>query len=74
MKIKLRIRKHGATLFVGSYEVSDPDSFGNPCADAWCRLRASQHDRAANVGELMDMQASNILDELEGAEISISKA
>jgi len=73
MNVKLRIRKHGATLFANTYDITDPESFGHACADAWYRFRMARHERAANVGELMDMQKMNILDDMEGAEISIVK-
>ena len=39
MKVNLRIVNDGGFLYDGSYDVSDADSFGQACADAWCRLR-----------------------------------
>ena len=32
MKVKLRIRKHGAALYEAVYDVSDAESFGKACA------------------------------------------
>jgi hypothetical protein len=74
MKVRLRIHKHGATLYEGTYDVSDADSFGNACADVWTQLREQRLARASSIGALFEELDERLLDELYGAEISLSKA
>jgi len=72
MKVKLRIQKDGAALYEGTYDVSDADSFGKACADLWNQLHQRTFARATSIGALFDQL--NVLDELHGAQIGISKA
>ncbi len=74
MKIKLRIDRSGSSLFEGNYEVTDADSFGRACADAWEQMRTRRLDKASSVGALMEMLHQNVLEELQGAQITLSKA
>ncbi len=74
MRLKLQIRKGDESLFQGIYEVRDAKSFGAACADAWQRLRAKEFEQASSVGALMDMLDENVLDVLDGAVISFSRA
>ena len=74
MKIRLQIRKQGTPLFDGVYDVTDPESFGRACADSWIQLRSRRLGRTTSVGEFMDTMNQNILDELQGADISLTKA
>jgi hypothetical protein len=74
MKTVLRIHKDGAALYEGIYDVSDAESFGNACADAWTRLREQRLAKARSIGALFDALDERLLDELYGAEISLSKA
>ena len=74
MKIKLRIERGGASLFEGTYDVTDADSFGLACADAWEQIRTRRLDKASSVGALMEMLHQNVLDELQGAQITLSRA
>jgi hypothetical protein len=74
MKIRLRIQRGGSSLFEGTYEVTDSDSFGRACADAWEQIRTRRLEQATSVGALIDMLNQNVLDELQGAEITLSRA
>jgi hypothetical protein len=74
MRIRLQISKQGASLFEGTYEVSDPESFGQACADAWQKLRDQHLEQATSVGQLMDMLNETVLDTLQGAEITVARA
>jgi hypothetical protein len=74
MKIRLRIKGIGSPLFEGTYDVTDSESFGRACADAWEQIRARRLDEASSVGALMDMLNQNVLEELEGAQITLNKA
>jgi hypothetical protein len=73
MKVKLRIRKDGAALYEGIYDVCDADSFGRACADLWVQLRERKLASASSIGALFNELDNRLLDELYGAEISLSK-
>lgn len=73
MKVRLRIHKHGAALYEGTYDVSDAASFGRACADAWSRLQEQRLAKATSIGALFDQLDERLLEELYGAEISLSK-
>ena len=74
MKVYLRVVKAGDSLYDGAYDVSDADSFGQACADAWYRLRERQFAKESSVGALMEHLDSGVLDLLSGAHISLEKA
>lgn len=73
MKTKLRISKNGSALYDGTYDIRDADSFGRACADAWIQLRERRLESATSIGALYDALDEQLLDELYGAEISLSK-
>jgi hypothetical protein len=74
MKIKLHITKESKTLLENRYDVSDANSFGEACADAFSRLRSKELRETPNVGAMMDRLGLNVLEILDGATISITKA
>jgi hypothetical protein len=74
MKVKLRIHKREAALYEGIFDVSDADSFGRAWADVWDQLRERRLARATSIGALFDELNERLLDELDGAEISLSIA
>ena len=74
MKVKLQVRKAGAVLCEGIYDVSDADSFGTACAGAWAQLRDRRLAKTSSIGALMDALDEQLLDELYGSEIRISQA
>jgi hypothetical protein len=74
MKIRLRIQKSGAPLYEGAYDISDADSFGAACVHAWTQLRERRLSGATSIGALYEEINDQLLDDLLGAEISLSKA
>jgi hypothetical protein len=74
MKVNLHIMNDGGSLYDGSYDVSDADSFGQACADAWCRLREQQLAKESSIGALMEHLDGGVLDLLTGAHITLDKA
>lgn len=74
MRLKLQIEKDRTALFEGIYEVTDAESFGKACAEAWTQLRARQFGQASSVGALMETLNNNVLDALDKAHIRLSKA
>lgn len=73
MKARLRIQKSGAPLYEGTYEISDAESFGAACVHAWMQLRERRLASATSIGALFEELDDQLLDELFGAEISLSK-
>ena len=73
MQVKLKIRKKGTLLEEGIYNIFDAESFGKACADLWIRLRDDRLAKATSIGALYDELNERLLDELYGAQISISK-
>ena len=73
MKVKLQIRRGGVSLHEGTYEVSEADSFGHACAHAWQSVHEKNERKATSIGALMEVMAENVLDELDGADIRVSR-
>jgi hypothetical protein len=73
MNVKLRIQRGSAPLFEGTYDVRDAGSFGEACADAWTRIRTQRLETAPNVGAVMDLLDTDVLAQLDGAEITVKR-
>jgi len=73
MRVKLTIRKTGKALHEGIYEIDDKTSFGAACADAWAGIRERCAAKATSIGELMDTMNQSVIEELDGAEIKLTK-
>lgn len=73
MKVRLRLAKNGTALYEGTYDVRDADSFGRACADVWERLQAQKFSRATSIGALFDTLDEKMIDELDGANISVGR-
>lgn len=65
MKVNLRVKKKGTVL--------DEDSFGAAFSRVWRNVRQKRLDATTSVGELMEIINDEVLDQLQGAEISIEK-
>jgi len=74
MKVRLRIHRGGAVLYEGIHDVADADSFGRACAHAWTQLQEQKLEKATSVGALYNALEERLLDDLDGAEISLSRA
>lgn len=74
MKVRLHIEKQGRLLYEGVHEIIDQDSFGAAFVKAWLAVREKRLEETTSVGELMDILNDEVLDQLQGAEISIEKA
>jgi len=73
MKMKLTIRKAGATLYEADREIVDTGSFGEAFASVWAEMRQKRLDRTTSIGDLMDAMGENELNELDGAEFVLRK-
>jgi hypothetical protein len=74
MKLKLQIVKHGASIYTGTHDVFDAETFGNACADAWLRIRREETEKETSIGALMEHLETNVLDRMNGAQINLEKA
>jgi hypothetical protein len=74
MKAKLRVTKNGAELYAGVYDIKDSEGFGKACADVWQQLQRAQLNRETNIGALMEHVNDSVIDRLNGASISVTKA
>lgn len=74
MKVRLRITKNDTAIYSGMHDITDADDFGKACADAWQKLRQEQMEKESSIGALMEHLDDNVLDQLNGAHISLDKA
>ena len=74
MQVKLKISKDNGVLYEGIYDIFDAESFGTACTHAWNQLRDRRLAKTTSIGALFDALDERLLDELYGAEISLSKA
>lgn len=74
MKVRLRIKNKGALLYEGLHEIVDQDSFATAFGAAWQGMHQRQLEAATSVGELMEIINDEVLERLQGAEISIERA
>jgi hypothetical protein len=73
MKVQLRLAKDGTALYEGPYDIRDADSFGRACADVWEKLQAQKFSKATSIGALFDTLDEEMIDELDGANITIGR-
>ena len=74
MKTKLRVTKGSAAIYEGLHDVSDAESFGKACADAWWTLKQKQLEKETSIGALMEHLEHDVLRELIGAHITLERA
>ena len=70
LKIRLTLSKNGASLHSAASDVSDAESFGNAFADAWEGVKQSQMARETSIGAVMEHLHDDVIDQLNGAQIS----
>ena len=73
MKAQLRITKNGAELYSGVHNIKDSESFGSACADAWQQLQRAQVNRETSIGAVLEHVNDSVVDQLDGASISVTK-
>lgn len=73
MKIKLEVIKAGRRLHEGAYEIDDNASFGAAFADVWVKIREQCAAKATSIGALMDSMHESVVDELNGAQITLTR-
>jgi hypothetical protein len=73
MNLRLEITKDGMSLYTGTYDVADADSFGKACADACSKLVQERLRKDSSIGALMEHLESGFLDQLEGTQIRVER-
>jgi hypothetical protein len=74
MKVRLKIEKDRTVLYEHAYDIADAESFGKACSHAWMQLREQRFARATSIGALFEELDDQLLDELNGARFSFTKA
>lgn len=73
MKVQLRLTKDGKSLYDGLHDIRDAESFGAAFAVAWLAVQAQRLMATTSVGQLMEEINDDVLDDLNGAQISLVK-
>jgi hypothetical protein len=73
MKVRLKVQKGDVVLHEQNYDVSDAESFGKACAHVWTALREQRLEHASRIGALLEHLNDQLLDELDGACLSLAK-
>jgi hypothetical protein len=73
MKVKLSIRKKGATLYEEVHEISDAEGFGRAFADVWAQLQDRRLQKTTSIGALMEILNEDVVEQLNGAQIGCEK-
>lgn len=73
MKVKLEIAKAGKRLHEGIYEINDTEGFAAAWKDVWVKARERWMRQRTSIGDLMDSLHGGVIDELNGAEIKLTR-
>jgi hypothetical protein len=73
MKVRLKIEKDNPVLFDQAYEICDAETFGKACSRAWVQMRQQRFARSTSIGALFEELDSQVLGELDGANLRLSR-
>lgn len=73
MKVRLEVIKAGKRLHEGVYEIDDNEGFAEAWKDVWVKARERWMAKTTSIGQLMDSMHGSVIDELNGAEIKLSR-
>jgi hypothetical protein len=73
MKVKLELAKGTKVLHQGIYEIDDTESFGAAWRDVWAKARERWMAKTTSIGALMDAIHEGVIDELNGAELRLTR-
>ena len=74
MKVNLKIEKNGSILYERAHQISDAESFGKACSEAWMLLHNQRMARATSIGALYEELNDQLLGEFDGARLRLTKA
>lgn len=73
MKVRIRLTKQADVVYEGVHLATDAQAFGTAFENIWDALHARRMEQATSVGELMSRIAEDVLDDLDGATVSIER-
>jgi len=73
MRILLELRKGDAVIYRGIHDISDAESFGRAMSQVWVSVNEAKLARASNVGQVMEFAGEEIVDEIGGATLILSR-
>lgn len=73
MRVKLEITKAGQRLHEGVYDIDDTQSFAAAWQDVWVKARERWMAKTTSIGELMDTIHEGVIDDLNGAELKLTR-
>jgi len=73
MKVRLEHRKVSTPLQEGVYEIDDTESFGAAWKDVWSKARERWMAKTTSIGALMDSMHEGVIDEIDGAEVRLTR-
>ncbi len=73
MKVRFELTKAGKRLHQAVYDIDDTDSFGAAWKDVWVKARERSMAKPSSIGALMDTMQETVIDELNGAEIKLTR-
>jgi len=73
MKVRIELMKAGRSLHDGTYEIDDSRTFGAAWEDVWAKVRADCMAKATSIGALMDTMHESVIEELNGATITLTR-
>ena len=73
MKVRLKLTKDGRPLYSAVLDVSDSDGFGRACASAWEKIKQDRMAKETSVGAVMEHLRDDVIDQLNGAHISLER-
>jgi len=73
MEVRIKLTREEKVVYQGVHAATDAQTFGRAFANIWDALHARRLEQATSVGELMSRIADDVLDDLDGATISIER-
>lgn len=73
MKVKLELKKGATVLHQGVYEIDDTESFSAAWQDVWAKARERWMAKTTSIGALMESIHEGVIDELNGAELRLTR-
>lgn len=73
MKMNLKLVKDGNVIYECVHEANDAQNFGDAFAAVWDALHARRAQQTTSVGELMSVINDDVLDEVNGATVTVER-
>lgn len=73
MKVRLKLTKDGTPFYSAAFDMSDADGFGRAWANAWEKIKQDRMARETSIGAVMEHLHDDVIDQLNGAQISLER-